>query len=1028
MGTLFIIDAIKQGFIGIILTLDTLIFGLIGSAFKIFIALAGARLLTSETYFEIANKLYVIIGVLMLFVLAYAILRGIVDPDPDKSIKEHAGPKMLKNIIIAVLGLALAPSIFNLMYQAQGLILEQDVLGKIFFRIENTELVQTSEGAKNPDEYVKQIGGSVTATSLWQAFFHPSPDSGLDASEIEVDASSYFVDGAVGLAACAAGIGIMGAAGWTGVGLLVGGVIALFGCGSAVGNISAGTEAINYDNLTLEQAYNLTSGGQPFGMYTAFLSCYTDDGSIEYLFIISTIAGAFALYAFVSFSIDMGIRAAKLAYLQIIAPVPLVMQVLPKFQENFKKYISSVTSTFLEVFVRISVVYVVVYIICHLSDMFSTADALWGNADLSAAELLFAYAFLILGLIAFCRHAPEMITQTLGLPKGDMHLGIGKKLAEGGAFSVGSIPYGGVTSAVNNWRKGKEKGYSLGKRITSSAAGMASGIRHAIGENFIGPNHKEAQTFADMINVGNKAALKSADARENRAWENEKHRESKKQVQQYQDIVDAATADMNRFPVGSADYKKAEARKIAAEAMLLEAKKKAALTAPVIRSINKVAEKIDRWSVGTIDTSRDERRAKFLQDIKGLEDQLKSTVGKEDDVKAANRALSQMENMSVERFAYNEALKNGTVGNRTYDQWYAEEAGNLDLAAAASRQNAEIKRLEDDVKAVTKNAIGRKLSEAASGIENDTSRILTSFSQSHQAEIDEFKYVPIGTVQDAILGEVQYNVEDYLKKSWGTSGYLSGLPDYIKISVDSMPSDKKSSYEISYQDSKGSPAQVTLRGANGNEYRDEFKVVITREKNGTSNAVFVDSAGNQVNVIDPETNNIVHPMNQEELTRFVRNLGLKKPSFVFTTNSTETFNVVGTSTSDDHNMYKTTIIDSLKDVFSGVAKVTFKNASGNVETAEVTKSGDTFTYKVGGSSFNSESSFFSALDTSLNGHSVNNSEIQIISDKAPGNNMVSDMKDAAEREYDKFTYTSEYLAGQRMKRDQDAKRKNDANK
>ena len=268
MGTLFIIDAIKQGFIGIILTLDTLIFGLIGSAFKIFIALAGARLLTSETYFEIANKLYVIIGVLMLFVLAYAILRGIVDPDPDKSIKEHAGPKMLKNIIIAVLGLALAPSIFNLMYQAQGLILE-----------------------------VKQIGGSVTATSLWQAFFHPSPDSGLDASEIEVDASGYFVDGAVGLAACAAGIGIMGAAGWTGVGLLVGGVIALFGCGSAVGNISAGTEAINYDNLTLEQAYNLTSGGQPFGMYTAFLSCYTDDGSIEYLFIISTIAGAFALYA-----------------------------------------------------------------------------------------------------------------------------------------------------------------------------------------------------------------------------------------------------------------------------------------------------------------------------------------------------------------------------------------------------------------------------------------------------------------------------------------------------------------------------------------------------------------------------------------------------------------------------------------------------------------------------------------------------------------------------------------------------------
>lgn len=624
MGTLFIIDAIKQGFIGIILTLDTLIFGLIGSAFKIFIALAGARLLTSETYFEIANKLYVIIGVLMLFVLAYAILRGIVDPDPDKSIKEHAGPKMLKNIIIAVLGLALAPSIFNLMYQAQGLILEQDVLGKIFFRIENTELVQTSDGEKNPDEYVKQIGGSVTATSLWQAFFHPSPDSGLDASEIEVDASGYFVDGAVGLAACAAGIGIMGAAGWTGVGLLVGGVIALFGCGSAAGNIIAGTEAINYDNLTLEQAYNLTSGGQPFGIYTAFLSCYTDDGSIEYLFIISTIAGAFALYAFVSFSIDMGIRAAKLAYLQIIAPVPLVMQVLPKFQENFKKYISSVTSTFLEVFVRISVVYVVVYIICHLSDMFSTADALWGNADLSTAELLFAYAFLILGLIAFCRHAPEMITQTLGLPKGDMHLGIGKKLAEGGAFSAGSIAYGGVTSAVRNWNSNKGKG--IGRQVTSALGGMSSGVGRAVRENFLGPNHKEAQTWSDMKNVGERAAQGATDARDARNQRKEDLANSQKNYAAAKTAYDQALADYNFAPTSDNRDKLEEARKA-----LRQARDQVINKTAVGSFVNKQGEKITAWSIGTVSTAKEEALMKFGSDLDSLKGKLRDEAYKKNE-------------------------------------------------------------------------------------------------------------------------------------------------------------------------------------------------------------------------------------------------------------------------------------------------------------------------------------------------------------------------------------------------------------
>lgn len=1025
MSTLFIMDAIKEGFIGIILTLDTLIYGLIGGAFKIFMALAGARLLTSDAYYEIANKLYVVIGVLMLFVLSYSILRGIVDPDPGKNSKDTLGPGMIKRVVIAVLGLALAPSIFSLMYQGQGLFLEQDVLGKIFFRIENTEKVPSVDGEINPDEYVKQIGGSVTATSLWQAFFHPAPDSGKEAKDITVDATKYFVKGAAYGAGCAAGIIILASTGWTGIGLLIGGAVTAAACAAAVVNMYAGNEAASYDNLSLADAYNLTSGGETFGIYTAFLASYTDDGYIEYLFGISTIAGAFALYAFISFSIDMGIRAAKLAYLQIIAPIPLIMQVLPKFKENFNKYISAVISTFLEVFVRISVVYVVVYIICHLSDMFSSADALWGNSDLTGIELMFAYAFLILGLIAFCRHAPEIITQTLGLPKGDMHLGIGKKLAEGGAFSAGSIALGGAQTAISNWRKGKRNDVPLGRRFASSAAGFLSGAGRATRENFIGPNHKEAQTFSDMFNVGSRAAQGAIDARENRAWANEQHQEAKNQMAQYQEAVKKAEAEMAKHPIGSAAYKQAEEQFKVATTALKNAEKNAMMTAPVIRTINKAVEKIDRWSVGTIDTSRDDRRAKFLQSVKELEDQMKSSVAKEDDVKAANRAKAQMENMSVERFAYSEALKNGTAGNRSYDQWYADVAANYDWSAAASRQNAEIKRLEDDVKAVTKNAIGRRLAEAASGVDNDTSRLLSNFTQSHQAEFDEFKYVTMGVVQDPILGDIKVSVEDYLKRNFGQSGYSSGLPDYIKISLDSMPKDKKSTYEISYQDTSGKDAVVKVKDSSGREYEDKFKVVISRDKNGASRTIFVDSSGSQVTISDPETGKIVDPTNQEELTRFVRNCGLKKPSFSLKTDSVQTFAVIGNSTTDDHNMYQATFIDALKSSGDGTVRVTFRNSSGNVETAEVVKSGDKFTYKVGSSTYNDENNFFAALDGSLTGKGVNSSTVEVVSDKAPGNTIISDMKDSAEREYDRFTYTPSYLGSQRMKRDQEAKKKND---
>lgn len=1027
MSTLFIMDAIKEGFIGIILTLDTLIYGLIGGAFKIFMALAGARLLTSDAYYEIANKLYVVIGVLMLFVLSYSILRGIVDPDPGKNSKDTLGPGMIKRVVIAVLGLALAPSIFNLMYQGQGLFLEQDVLGKIFFRIENTEKVPSVDGEINPDEYVKQIGGSVTATSLWQAFFHPAPDSGKEAKDITVDATKYFVKGAAYGAGCAAGIIILASTGWTGIGLLIGGAVTAAACAAAVVNTSAGSEAASYDNLSLADAYNLTSGGENFGIYTAFLASYTDDGYIEYLFGISTIAGAFALYAFASFSIDMGIRAAKLAYLQIIAPIPLIMQVLPKFKENFNKYISAVISTFLEVFVRISVVYVVVYIICHLSDMFSSADALWGNSDLTGIELMIAYAFLILGLIAFCRHAPEIITQTLGLPKGDMHLGIGKKLAEGGAFSAGSIALGGAQTAISNWRKGKRNDVPLGRRFASSAAGFLSGAGRATRENFIGPNHKEAQTFSDMFNVGSRAAQGAIDARENRAWANEQHQEAKNQMAQYQEIAKNAEAEMAKHQKGSAAYKRAEDQFKAANEALKIAEKNAIMTAPVIRTINKAVEKIDRWSVGTIDTSRDDRRAKFLQSVKELEDQMKSSVAKEDDVKAANRALAQMENMDVEHFAYNEALRNGSAKGRSFDQWKAAEASYLDKerSAIAARQNAEIKRLEDDVKAVTKNAIGRRLAEAASGVDNDTSRILLNYTQSHQAEIDEFKYVTMGIVQDPVLGDVKVSVADYITRNFGESGYSGGLPDYIKISLDSMPKDKKSTYEISYQDTSGKDAVVKVKDSSGREYEDKFKVVISRDQNGASRTIFVDSSGSQVTISDPETGKIVDPTNQEELTRFVRNCGLKKPSFSLKTDSVQNFAVIGNSTTDDHNMYQATFIDALKSSGDGTVRVTFRNSRGDVETAEVVKSGDKFTYKVGSSTYNDENNFFAALDSTLSGKGVNESNVEVISDKAPGNTIISDMKDAAEREYDRFTYTPSHLSAERMKRDQDAKKKND---
>ncbi len=643
VSTLFLLgDVLKEGFVGIILTLDTLIYGLVSSSFKVFMAIAGARLLSSSAYTEIANKLYVIVGVLMLFVLSYAILRAIIDPD--QSTKGEFGPKMIKNVIVAVVGLAIVPFLFNLMYQAQGLILEQDVLGKLFFRIDNTDKVATGgsmttedgttvtfDPEVNPDEYVKSIGGAVTATSLWQAFFYPAEDSGKSAEEIVADPSSYFVAGGISALLCAGSVALAFVPGLHLLG--IGAAVAT--CASAYMNISGGIQAsqLSDGKITLQEAYSLAAAGESFGIFTVFLDNYVNDGEVTYLFGISTIAGAFALYAFISFSIDMGIRAAKLAYLQIVAPVPLVMQVLPKFKDNFNKYTKMVTSTFIEVFIRISIVYIVVYIICHLTELFSSVSMWSASSDLNFAEKTLALALLILGLIAFCKQAPKIIADSLNLGSGNMDLGFkgfNKKLADGGFYAAKSMTGGGFKAATRNVRRTIEDGGNKRQIFTSALGGFGSGFARATMMNF-GPGHKPAETWRQSNDITENAAQAANDAHDKR-WErterNKSDMERAKKARAALEMAEAAYNGAKGTPQEAAMLQKLkEAQEAYTEAM------SAAFKSSAVGAVADDLEKRARaWTTGTVSTAKEEAAMKFGDALDGLKGKLREEAYKKDSV------------------------------------------------------------------------------------------------------------------------------------------------------------------------------------------------------------------------------------------------------------------------------------------------------------------------------------------------------------------------------------------------------------
>lgn len=753
MQLLFIGDFLSEVFVGIIMVLDTVIYSLISSAYKIFMAIASARLLSSDVYYDIASRIYIIIGVLMLFVLSYAMLKAIVDPD--QATKGDLGPGMVKRVIIAVIGLAITPVLFNVLYQAQGLFLEQDILGKVFFRIENTESITVNGATGNPDEQIKNIGGAVAATSIWQAFFHPA--EGVEAANIKSDSSEY-VGKAVGTGiACALGIaaGVIGvAAGWFTFGLstvlLGGAAVAL--CASSISNDmeQANQIASQGGDITLEHAYAAAASGSGFDIFLIFIDNYIEDDEIEYFWGVSTLCGAFALYAFASFSIDMGVRAAKLAYYQIIAPIPLIMQVLPKYKDTFSKYIKNVVSTFLEVFIRISVVYIVVYVVCHLQDLFSSFGSLWGNEALNLAEKSLALAFLILGLVIFAKSAPDIICQSLNIDKGSMKLGIGKKLADGGAFAAGGIAGAGVTSAVRNWRKSYEDGKNkkgwdkakhMGAGLFSGLAGAGSGMARAAYNQFgPGPGRKPAMTWGDMKNVGEKAAQGATDKRDRR---DERQADFASADAAYQ----AAKQEFNNI---LNDPTKTNAEVEAARDKMQAALKRKNEATVVGSFIDTQEKKLDAWSVGTVDLSRENADIKFAKALDKLKGDSREEAFKKDNVtKALKSHYEALQAKTISEYrdgwddeSYNEALRTRLASDTAFQtQQSSYEAARADSKTAYDKY----KKTSDDIK--------------------ETNRLIAEArAQNNTAEVTRLEGVLSGLQSSLVTDEQDYRIKSDLEK------------------------------------------------------------------------------------------------------------------------------------------------------------------------------------------------------------------------------------------------------------------------
>ena len=447
-------------FFNIMLFLDSIVYNLIDYLYDIFYTLAGINVFSSEDYNFIVGRIYVILGLIMLFVLTYSLLRAVIDPE-SFSKGESSFSNLAKNVVMSLVIIIVLPVIFSVAFNVQNTFLNNNVIPKLILG----------------EDYESEVSGDAgreISYNVFYAFFHEDEEWCTVQNSYDIDSEE-----------CADNI-----------------------AGNGWFFVQNGPDLKTVKN-------DVEKNGASFRQFAQYGEA-VEAGQITYMVLISTVAGIFVAYVLLNFCFDMGIRVVKLAFYQIIAPIPVVCRILPggKMKDVFSKWVKQVVSIFAEVFIRIAVIFLGIFMITLIVDKKDKIPVL--NA-LSFDKECIVIGLLIMGVVAFMRQAPKLIGDILNLDTGGMKLGLMDKLAMGGGLvagaAVGGLATTGLRNAVGAFAgKGiakdfKNKNYmqafkKIGRGalsvVPSTLAGAGSGMVRA------GYGARNAKSFKEMKDATSK--------------------------------------------------------------------------------------------------------------------------------------------------------------------------------------------------------------------------------------------------------------------------------------------------------------------------------------------------------------------------------------------------------------------------------------------------------------------------------------------------------------------------------------------
>ncbi|MGM9881414.1 MAG: conjugal transfer protein TrbL family protein [Bacilli bacterium] len=344
--------SIKQALRTFSCKIACVLYDFIVDLYNVFMYTARAEILSSSFVQQIYNKVGMLLGIFMVFKLSFSLIQSLVDPNKFTDEKTGFGG-IIKRSVISIVLLGITPSLFRMAFDFQNLIIgSANNTDNIIYKI-----IVGSAPYNDAASF-----GNIIASELYFGFYTENSPYKLDEG-IDIE----YPDG------------------------------------------EAKIVTKNYANLKSE-----IENGASFNTTIDYLSV-TNSGQyvINWNGLFAIAMAAFMIYILVTYCIQVATRVIQLAYLQLVAPVPILSYISDP-DGAFKNWTRQCLTTYLDLFIRLAIIYFIITVSTQILQALKDAESILyqstGLDQLNDADTMWwVVIFLIIGLLMFGKRVPDLL-------------------------------------------------------------------------------------------------------------------------------------------------------------------------------------------------------------------------------------------------------------------------------------------------------------------------------------------------------------------------------------------------------------------------------------------------------------------------------------------------------------------------------------------------------------------------------------------------------------------------------------------